>query len=204
MTTFLLIRHGLTDAVGKTMTGQLAGVHLNATGRDQAAALPERLNNAPLAAIYASPLERTRETAQPVADARGLPVQLDPRFIEVDFGEWTNRHFADLDADPHWRLYNAYRGVTRPPNGEGLIDVQARVVEALFDLHQRHPDQVVAVFSHADTLRAVLLYFLGMPVDFVQRLDLAPARISVLQLGGGAPRIIQVNGENVPPLPGVG
>ncbi len=204
MTTFLLIRHGLTDAVGKMMTGQSPGLHLNATGRDQAAALPERLNHVPLAAIYASPLERTRETAQPVADARGLPIHLEPRFIEVDFGGWTNRRFADLATDPHWLLYNAHRGVTRPPDGEGLIDVQARVVEALLELHARHPDDVVAVFSHADTLRAILLYFLGMPVDFVQRLDLAPARISVLQLGAGAPRIVQVNGENVPPIPGLG
>ncbi len=204
MTTFLLIRHGLTDAVGQLMTGHEPGVHLNATGRDQAAALPGRLNHVPLAAIYASPLERTRETAQPVADARGLPIQVEPRFIEVDFGGWTNHRFADLAADPHWLLYNAHRGVTRPPNGEGLIDVQARVVEALLDLQARHPDEVVAVFSHADTLRAILLYFLGMPVDFVLRLDLGPARISVLQLGAGAPRIVQVNGENVPPIPGIG
>ncbi len=204
MTTFLLIRHGLTDAVGQTMTGHSPGVHLNATGRDQAAALPERLNNVPLAAIYTSPLERTRETAQPVADARGLPIRLEPRFIEVDFGGWTNRRFADLATDPHWQLYNAHRGVTRPPAGEGLIEVQARTVAALLDLHERHPNDVVAIFSHADTIRAILLYVLGMPIDFVQRLDLSPARISVLQLGAGAPHIVQVNGENVPPIPGLG
>ena len=204
MTTFLLIRHGLTDAVGRTMTGHSPGVHLNATGRDQAAALPERLNNVPLAAIYASPLERTRETAQPVADARGLPIRLEPRFLEVDFGGWTNRRFADLATDPHWQLYNAHRGVTRPPAGEALIEVQARTVAALLDLHERHPNDVVAIFSHADTIRAILLYVLGMPIDFVQRLDLSPARISVLQLGAGAPHIVQVNGENVPPIPGLG
>ncbi|MFN7916770.1 MAG: histidine phosphatase family protein [Vicinamibacterales bacterium] len=200
MTTFLLIRHGLTDAVGHVMTGHEAGVHLNATGRDQAASLPQRLGMVPLHAIYASPLERTRETAQPVADARGLPIQLEPRFIEVDFGGWTNRTFADIAPDPHWQFYNAYRGATRPPSGEGLLDVQCRTVDALLDLQERHPDQVVAVFSHADTLRAILLYFLGMPVDFVQRLDIMPARISVLQLGGGAPRVLQVNGDTVPPI----
>ncbi|MBS1816897.1 MAG: histidine phosphatase family protein [Acidobacteria bacterium] len=200
MTTFLLIRHGLTDAVGNLMTSHEPGVHLNATGRDQAASLPRRLGNVPLHAIYASPLERTRETAQPVADARGLSVNIEPRFIEVDFGGWTNRRFADMATDPHWQLYNNFRGVTRPPSGEGLIDVQRRTVDALLDLEAKHPDQVVAVFSHADTLRAILLYFLGMPVDFVQRLDLAPARISVLQLGAWAPRVLQVNGDTVPPL----
>lgn len=200
MTTFLLIRHGLTDAVGHMMTGHEAGVHLNATGRDQAADLPRRLGDTPLHAIYASPLERTRETAQPVADARGLPIQLDRRFIEVDFGGWTNRRFADIASDPHWQFYNAYRGATRPPSGEGLIDVQQRTVDALLELTAAHPNEVVAVFSHADTLRAILLYFLGMPVDFVQRLDIMPARISVLQLGAGAPRVLQVNGDIAPPL----
>jgi probable phosphoglycerate mutase len=182
------------------MTGHDAGVHLNAVGRDQAAALPARLGGVHVSAMYASPLERARETAQPIADARGLRVEIERRFIEVDFGGWTGRRFADLANDPHWQLYNAFRGVTRPPNGESLLDVQKRTVEALLDLRERHPGETVAVVSHADTLRAILLYFLGMPVDFVLRLDLGPARISVLQLGAGAPRVLQVNGDSVPAL----
>ena len=84
MTTFLFIRHGLTDAVGVVMAGQAAGVHLNTTGREQAAMLPARIGTVPVAALYASPLERTRETAQAIADARGLRVAIEPRFIEVD------------------------------------------------------------------------------------------------------------------------
>ena len=198
MTTFLFIRHGLTDAVGVVMAGQAAGVHLNTTGREQAATLPARIGTAPLAALYASPLERTRETAQAIADARGLRVALEPRFIEVDFGDWTGRRFADLTSDPHWQLYNAVRGVTRPPRGESLLDVQQRAVSAVLELHERHPDDIVAVVSHADTIRAVLQYFLGVPIDFVQRLELSPARISVLQLGGGIPHVMQINGETIP------
>ena len=200
MTSFLLIRHGLTDAVGKVMVGQSAGVHLNSVGLDQAAGLPARLGDVPIAAIYASPLERTRETAQAIADARGLGVEIEPRFLEVDFGGWTGRRFADLASDPHWQLYNAFRGVTRPPDGESLLDVQQRAVAALFELQALHPNDVVAVVSHADTLRAVLLHFLGMPVDFVQRLELSPARISVLQVGAAAPHVLQMNGETVPSL----
>jgi probable phosphoglycerate mutase len=200
MTTFLLIRHGLTDAVGQVMTGHRAGVHLNPIGRDQAAALPARLGDIAIAALYASPLERTRETAQTIADARGLKVQIEPRFTEVEFGDWTGRRFADLAGDPHWQLYNRVRGVTRPPNGESLLEVQQRTVAALLELEQRHVDRVGAIVSHADTLRAVLLYFLGMPVDFVLRLELSPARISVLQVGAGAPRVLQVNGDSVPVL----
>ena len=201
MTTFILIRHGLTDAVGHTMSGHSAGVHLNAAGRDQAASLPARLGPVPIDAIYSSPLDRARETAQPIADARGLRIEIEPRFVEVDFGGWTNRRFADLADDPHWRLYNQFRGVTRPPAGEALVDVQTRTVAALLDLHARHSGAVVAIVSHADTLRAVLLYFLGMPVDFVQRLELSPARLSVLQVGESAPRVLQVNSDTLPALP---
>jgi len=200
VTTFILIRHGLTDAVGNLMTGQRAGVHLNETGRDQAAGLPRRLSDVPIAAIYASPLERTMQTAQPIADARGLRSEVEPRFLEVDFGGWTGQRFVDLAGDAHWQLYNAFRGVTRPPQGESLLDVQQRTVAALLDLVARHPDEVVVIVSHADTLRAILLYFLGMPVDFVLRLEISPARISVLQLGAGAPRVLQVNGDTVPAL----
>jgi probable phosphoglycerate mutase len=200
MTTFLLIRHGMTDAVGVVMAGHAAGVHLNAVGRDQAATLPARLGSVPIAALYASPLERARQTAQPIADARGLRVQVEPRVIEVNFGEWTGRRFADLVSDPRWQLYNAVRGVTRPPGGESLLDVQQRSVTALLELHERHPQEVVAVVSHADTLRAILQYFLSVPIDFVQRIDLSPARISVLQLGDGAPRVLQINGDRLPPF----
>lgn len=198
MTTFLFIRHGLTDAVGVVMAGQAAGVHLNTTGREQAATLPARIGTAPVAALYSSPLERTRETAQAIADARGLRVMIEPRFIEVDFGDWTGRRFGDLTSDPQWQLYNAVRGVTKPPHGESLLDVQHRAVAAVLDLHECHPNDVVAVVSHADTIRAILQYFLGVPIDFVQRLDLSPARISVVQLGQGIPHVLQINGDTLP------
>lgn len=200
MTTFLLIRHGMTDAVNRLMTGQRPGLHLNAVGVEQAARLPSRLDGVPLDWIYASPLERTRETAAPLAAARGLEVRIEPRVIEIDYGQWTGLSYAEM-VGPEWDLYNQFRGVTRPPGGESLLDIQARSVNAVLELSQRHPGEVVAVVSHGDTLRAVLLYFMGIPVDFVQRLELSPARISVLQLGDGAPRVLQVNGDGVPPLP---
>ncbi len=198
MTTFLLIRHGLTDAVGHLMTGHNAGVHLNPTGRDQAASLPGRLGQFPIGAIYASPLERTTQTAQPIADARGLRVDVDPRLIEVDFGGWTGRRFADLADDPHWQRYNTVRSATRPPDGESLLAIQQRAVAAVMDMCERHVNENVVIVSHGDVLRAILLYFLGMPIDFVLRLELSPGRISVLQIGPGAPRVLQVNGDSVP------
>lgn len=199
-TFFLLVRHGMTDAVGRTMTGHAPGVQLNDLGREQAASLPTRVAGVPVGAVYASPLERTRDTAQSLAEARGLTVQIEPRLLEVDFGGWTGRRFEEMVADPHWQQYNAVRSITQPPQGESLLDVQQRAVSAILDMRARHEGEVVAVVSHADTLRAILLYFLGMPIDFVLRLELWPGRISVLRLDAGAPVVLQVNGETVTSL----
>lgn len=195
MSFFLLIRHGHTDAVNQVMTGHAPGVVLSAAGIEQAASLPARLDGVPIAAVYSSPLERTIATATVLATARGLDVEIEPGFIEVEFGGWTGRRFTDLASDAHWRQYNTVRSTERPPSGEALIDVQQRAVTALLEIHRKHPDGIVAVVSHADVIRALLLYFLGMPIDFIMRLELGPGRISVLQVGSGAPRVWQVNGE---------
>jgi broad specificity phosphatase PhoE len=200
MTTFLLIRHGMTDAVGQVMTGRAPGLLLNTVGITHVATLPERLAGMPLDAVYASPLERTVATAQVLADARGLSLQIEPRVTEIDYGGWTGLRYDAMAPDPAWQLYNGVRSVARPPGGEMLIDVQQRAVSALLDMHARHPRQTVAVVSHGDVLRAILQYFLGMPIDFVLRLELSPGRISILQLGRGAPRVLQVNGDTASPV----
>jgi probable phosphoglycerate mutase len=179
------------------MCGRAAGLHLNETGHEQARQLAERLAALPIAAIYASPLERTRETAQPLADARGLMVQIEPRFIELDYGAWSGGLYADMKDDPVWGLYNRVRSVARPPHGESMLDIQQRAVTAILELQAAHANETVAVVSHADTLRAILLYFFAIPIDFVQRMELSPAGISVLQLSDGAPRVLQINGETV-------
>ena len=121
-TTFLLIRHGLTDAVGRFVSGTAPGLHLNDEGRRQVEELGRRLAATPLDAIVSSPLGRTRETADAIARGRGAAVEIDDRFLEVDAGAWTGRTFAELDADPDWQRYSRDRSVTRPPGGEPMID----------------------------------------------------------------------------------
>ena len=89
VTNVLLIRHGENDWVGTDrLAGRTPGVHLNEKGRNQAQALADTLATQPIAAIYSSPLERCRETAQPTADALGLPVQIYEHVLEADYGEW--------------------------------------------------------------------------------------------------------------------
>jgi probable phosphoglycerate mutase len=152
----------------------------------------------PLTAVVASPLERTRQTAEPLARDHGLDVTVAPRFNEIDFGGWTGSAFADIDADPRWRRYNAARSLTPTPGGELMLEVQARALRALLDVRDRHDGGHVAVVSHGDVIRGLLMYLLGMPIDFVHRLDVAPARISIVDLSADAPRVLLVNGDSVP------
>ena len=167
-------------------------------GQRQVARMVVAMHDVRLAAVVASPLERTRQTAEPLARDHGLDVTVAPQLNEIDFGGWTGATFASIDDDPRWRRYNAARSVTSAPGGELLIEVQVRALRALLDLRDRHDAGHVAVVSHGDVIRGLLMYLLGIPVDFVYRLDIAPARISIVDLSDDAVRVVLVNGDSLP------
>jgi probable phosphoglycerate mutase len=193
LTTFLLIRHGLTDAVGHRITGRLPGVHLNDVGRGQAARLPVRLAKWKIDAIYSSPLERARETAAPVAEQLALPVELDISLAEFDFGDWSGTLLAELDQREDWQRFCRFRSSLRAPGGEMLPDVVTRFVSALQSMAEKHPDQIVAVFSHADAIKAALMHYLPVPLDFLHRFDISPASISIVRLQEWGPMVLGMN-----------
>jgi probable phosphoglycerate mutase len=194
VTTFVLVRHGLTDAVGTRLTGLQDGIVLNEAGRAQVQRTAQILRAQKLNAVISSPLERARDTAAAIADPHGLTVEVDPGLGEFDVGFWTGVTIADLSADPHWRQFNMLRSETRAPAGELMLDVQQRVVTRLLALRDRFSAGRVVVVSHGDVIRAALQYFLGMPMDFVHRLDVDPARISVVAMTEGGPVVRMVNG----------
>lgn len=194
MTTFLLIRHGLTDAVGKTITGRLPGVRLNEIGRKQADELYARLGRWKIDAIYSSPLERALETAAPTARRLKLDVTRSELLSEVDFGEWSGKSLDELGQLQAWKLYNTFRSSTRAPGGEMMLEVQARMVEQLNRCAREHPDKTLALFSHADAIRAALVHFLGMPIDLLHRIEVRPASINVVRLAEWGPQVLLVNG----------
>jgi probable phosphoglycerate mutase len=193
VTTLLLIRHALTDAVGHVLSGRSEGVALNAAGRAQAEELARRLEKVELTAIYSSPLERAVATAEALARGRALRVQTLSALTEVDFGEWTGRTLASLEGDPAWQLYNTQRGRSAIPGGEAMLAIQARVIAELERLHYIHPDGSVAVVSHGDVLRAALLHYLGVALDLFERIEVEPASLSVVRLGPAGPRIARLN-----------
>ena len=142
-------------------------------------------------AIYSGPLERVRETAEPLCRALKLELQIDAAFDEFDVGEWTDRTFADLDRDAVWRRFNAFRSCTRAPRGELMLEVQARVVRRMCELRAQH--NCIAIVTHGDVVRAALTHFLGMHIGFYAQIEIDPASISLIEWWDDFARVRMMN-----------
>lgn len=193
MSTFYLVRHGSNDWLGKGLAGRLPGVHLNKEGREQAERLAEWLASRAISRIFSSPLERSLETAEPLVRRTGLPLEIDQRLLEIDFGDWSGKTLSELDPQEHWQRFNSFRSGTRAPNGESMIDLQARMISLIDLLRANYPHDSIALFSHADPIRTVLCYYLGMPIDFYGRLEISPGSCSILKVNEFAPAVWGMN-----------
>ncbi len=182
MTVLLLVRHGSTDAVGLRVSGRMPGVELNARGADEVAALGARLAALPISVVYSSPIERAVATARAIATPHRLEVELRDGLSEIEFGEWTGLTFDELDQLPRWRAFNGFRAGTRPPAGEHMLEVQARMVREVERIVADHPTATVVLVSHGDPLKTLIGHFLGIPVDLWPRFDVSPASLSVLRV----------------------
>ena len=192
MTVFHLLRHGEPAVLGR-LNGRLPGVGLSATGRAEIAAQARRLAGENIEAIYASPMQRTRETAEILSDRLRLPIHYREDVIEIDYGEWTGLTFDEIRRDERWQMWSRSRGIAATPGGESWRHVQDRVVGALFDLHQGHPNDSVVIVTHGDAIRAALLFALGMPLDFYSRIEVAFASLSTIRLDGSGIRVLGIN-----------
>lgn len=195
MTTVLLVRHGLTAQTGHALSGNTPGVHLDDRGRRQADLLAERLHGVTLDAVVSSPLERCRETAEPIAAARGLAVQVDEDLRETGYGDWTGRELRHLRRDPLWKTLLAAPSAVTFPNGEAFRDVGARAVGAIRSWNERlGPDATYVACTHADILATIALDAAGAHFDQIHRFAFAPASLSVIRYGP-APTVVRLNDD---------
>ena len=193
MTTFYLIRHGEKAVDPKLLPGRAPGVKLSAIGAAQALRVAECFHDIPLQRIFSSPTERCRETAAPLARAKGLHVEVTPALDEMDLGEWTGKTIDELSSLTRFRLFQLFRSATRVPHGETLHEVQCRVVSAMFAWRETWPDSHIALVTHADPIRAAVAYFAGAPLDFWSRFEIAPASISEIALNSDNVKILRLN-----------
>jgi probable phosphomutase (TIGR03848 family) len=195
----LLVRHGRTPTTGQVLPGRASGLHLSDEGLAQAQAVAERIGlladgtrTGPVA-VYASPLERTTETARPIARRLGLRVRSERGLLECDFGEWTGGKLADLAKKPEWGTVQRNPSGFRFPAGESFLEMQTRMTTALARLVDRHRGETIVAVSHADPIKAVVAQAAGTPLDLFQRLTVAPCSVSALAYTGHGPYVLTVN-----------
>ncbi len=202
MPTIVLVRHGVTDATGSRLGGH-TDASLNARGREQAEQVAAHLAEHDIAAVYTSPIVRTRETAAIVAKPHGLFPRTQRGLIEVDYGDWTDRPLRELREEPLWSTIQRAPSRVRFPGGGTIRGMQAAAVEGIEAIAAAHDDrEVVVAVSHADVIKAILAHHLGTNLDSFQRIVVGPASVSVLVLADGHPAVVlSVNGRGPVDLP---
>jgi probable phosphomutase (TIGR03848 family) len=193
-TTILLVRHGQTPTTGKQLPGRAPGLHLSDKGRAEADATASRIARLPkVDAVYASPLERARETAAPIAAGRNLKVKTHKGLLECDYGEWTGAELKVLRKRPEWKTIQQHPSGFRFPGGESMAGMQLRFVSTLQDLAAAHPGGVVVAVSHADPIRSAVADALGSHLDMFQRVVVGTASVTAIAYGELGPAVLAVN-----------
>jgi probable phosphoglycerate mutase len=193
-TLVLLVRHGQTPTTGRHLPGRAPGLHLSEEGQRQAELAAKRIAELPTVdAVYSSPLERARETAAPIAAARGLKVQVDKGLLECDFGDWTGAELKELFKKPEWTTVQRYPSGFRFPSGESFGEMQVRMSSCLDRLRERHPGGVVVAVSHADTIKAAVTQAMGAHLDLFQRTVISTCSITAIAYSPSGPMVLTVN-----------
>jgi probable phosphomutase (TIGR03848 family) len=208
-TRLVLARHAVTPQTGPMLTGRAPGIDLSEKGREQAKALGDRLADLPVAVVYASPIERTTQTAEAVAERHGLTVQALPGVIEADYGEWTGGQLSELAKTDLWKTVQRSPSRARFPGGESLAEMQTRMVTALEMVVAAHPGELVVVVSHADPIKAAIAHYTGVHLDLFQRIVVSPASVTVFELAAHGAAMVKCNDtgtleELLPPPPAPG
>ena len=193
-TLVLLVRHGVTATTGIKLPGQSRGLHVSDAGRRQAEAAAARIARLPkIAAVYASPLERARETAAPIARARGLAVRIERDLSDIDVGAWTGLSLKQARRKPEWEIVQRHPSGFRFPGGESFTEAQSRMTAALRRMVTRHAGGVIVAVSHADPIKAAVAHALGAPLDLFQRIAIAPASITAIGYRPQGPVVLTLN-----------
>ena len=190
-TTVFLVRHVPHVLQGRVHVGRRPGVDLAPGWEDRLARLAARFAPERLDAVYASPIERAQRTAHGLADP--VPVHTREGLTEIDAGDWTGQPFADFADSPARQAWDSARAFSRVPGGETMLEVQCRMVAVLEEVRALHPEGRVALVSHGDPLKTLVLHCLGLPLDGYDRFDLDPGSVTTAVVGDWGARLIRLN-----------
>ena len=189
-----MVRHGKTPSTGKLLPGRAKGLHLSDVGKQEALDVAQRLGNLKnVSAIYASPLERARETAAPTAKLLNQKVIINKGLFECDFGDWTGKKLSKLMKLPEWSTVQRAPSTFRFPNGESFTQMQTRMTSTLDALRVKHSGGTVICFSHADPIKAAVAHAMGTHLDLFQRIVISTCSVSAVSYSGFGPVVLTVN-----------
>tara|TARA_Y100000766_G_scaffold87168_2_gene74028 strand:+ start:26129 stop:26770 length:642 start_codon:yes stop_codon:yes gene_type:complete len=195
-TLVLLVRHGQTPTTGIELYGRKPGVHLSDKGLDQAKNVAQRISamgRQRFEAIYCSPLERTKQTAQAISSELQLKVKQDRGLLELDVGDWTGRKLTQLRKLKSWSSVQKYPSGFRFPNGESFTEMQTRMAGTVNRLVERHPGKAIVAVSHADPIRALVAHAMGTHLDLFQRTVVSPCSVTAILYTPNGPVVLSVN-----------
>ncbi len=195
MTKILLIRHGDTDYVDEALARRIDSP-LNLLGIQQSETIANAIKHLPIQAIYTSPLIRTQQTAEPLAKLLNLEININHELNQVNFGKWQGMDFDELVQDPDWKLFRENPGSVKIPGGEDSSMVRERVSNAIHHLSQQYEEkEIIAIFSHGSIIRHTISYFIGLPVNNSNQIQIAPASISTLMVRERNGKLLHLNQE---------
>jgi probable phosphomutase (TIGR03848 family) len=202
-TVVLLVRHAVTPTTGRVLPGRAPGLHLSEEGRRQAEAMAARIAGLPrMAALYSSPLERARETAEAIARVRRLAVRIERGLLELNIGRFTGLSLKQAARRPEWEVVQRHPSGFRFPDGESFVEMQTRITETVAAVVARHPGELIVAVSHADPIKAAVAYALGTHLDLFQRIVISPASVTAIAYHRHGPAVLAVNSTGV--LDGLG
>ena len=196
MPLLFLVRHGRTTANATgVLAGWTPGVLLDELGQQQADAAAARLAAVPLAAVVASPLERTRQTAEVIAHAQPKVARhIDERIGECRYGSWEGRSLKSLAKEPLWAAVQAHPSSVTFPGGESMLAMQHRAVQAVREWNATLGEHAIyAMVSHGDVIKAIVADALGMHLDLFQRIQIDPCSVSVVRYAPARTFVARLN-----------
>lgn len=201
MATVILVRHGRSTAnTAGVLAGRTEGVTLDDTGQAQVRAVGERLSPVTLRLAVSSPLERCRQTTDAILAAQrdAVPLRVDERLTECDYGTWQGQKISTLAEDTLWRTVQEHPSQAVFPGGESLRSMASRVVDGIRALDaeveaEHGPQAVWLAVSHGDLVKAVLADAHGTHLDHFQRIVVDPASVSIVRYTAPRPYVVATN-----------
>jgi probable phosphomutase (TIGR03848 family) len=194
VTTFLFLRHGISDANEKgVLAGRLPDINLSTKGREQARQLVKHIEDLQVHRILVSPLDRCLQTVEPYLASSGKRFYFEKSFIEMNYGDWSGQKLKELSKTKDWKKVQSKPSEFVFPNGESFRNAQRRVLQQMNALAEKNPKKNILIVSHGDIIKLAICASLSMKLDDFQRIVVDPASITAINWEDNSKTLLYAN-----------